>query len=171
MPPKRNTAQLEEAMKRARQTLAEEAFYYPNIPSNWRPNQGFAPAGNPSFIVPTPYQAPPIGSYNPFMPAPSGVPMNRSEPAMTRVDMPEVANVVAQQQEEVNLTTPQEGDDIELEGIASDEPAPNIYSNPFETEAQADDMDLNEEDFGLSSLYGNGVSGRRMMNHRRRMYY
>lgn len=153
---------LDEAMKRAREALEDEARSYR---SSWRPNQRFAPAGNALTIIPAP-NAPAIQGN--FMPnAPAG--------AYAQPHQPQVVPVAFQD-------APEENEGVELEGIDADEeefPRVDIdYQQATANDREEDpygelgDVDLSEfDDFGTGRLFGNGISGRRRMNYRRGMYY
>lgn len=179
MPPKRKVAptpDLLEAIRRANQTLDEDEFYFPQAPPSWRPNQGFQPAGNPTFIVPAPY-IPNANQINPYAPASASI-LNpyasasntaissainpqtildrvAGEPPMKKVDMGA---------EEAEEEIPQASTNPEV--VAEDKPT---EEDPF---AEMGDLDLSEfDDFGTGRLFGNGVSGRRRRNLRRGYFY
>lgn len=150
------------------QTLNEDNTNPYGLPNAWRPIVPYAPAGNPAVIVPAPNAPALQGNF--VANAPAG---NLAQPANPQF-------------QDVNLgainVAPEEDGGVEEEGIDEDEEIPRVDINyqqatandriqqdPF---AELGDVDLSEfDDFGTGRLFGNGVSGRRIMNHRRRMYY
>lgn len=169
---KRKELDFLETVRKANKTLDEDAIYYPQLPPTWKPRQAFQSASQATTIIPAPYQVNMAG-FNPYASA--------SNTVSTAVPQ-SIAQAEATGKKEALEDIPQEDEELNMEGIATDEPAPVITTNPFEEEdttkqpaelpVEEEDMDLSEfDDFGTGRLFGNGVSGRRMMNHRRRMYY
>lgn len=157
-----NRGILRNNIARTIQTLNEDDTDPFGLPNAWRPNQAFAPAGNPVAIVPAP-NAPIAGAFAPNAPA-----VNFAQPANPQpvAVAPQFQDAVIPNMEVVSNAPQEDEGEEEMEGIDEDEPTPQ---EPFD---EIENMDLSEfDDFGTGRLFGNGVSGRRRMNYRRRMYY